>query len=117
MKKQFKLTPELGIEFLITRKKNRTKTNFEVTDDFSEIDLFTTKKQFSEIAKNLPNSPGILVISNKKQEILKVMVCESDIKEQFLSLKEVQQYIKLLLLIQESRSKSLIINYARENRA
>jgi hypothetical protein len=117
MKKQFKLIPALGVEFSVVRKKNFSKTKVDAEDDFSKIDLFATKKQFSEIAKSFPHSPGVLIFSSKKQEILKVMICESDIKEQFLSLKEMKQFVRFLLLIQESGSNSLIVNYARDNRA
>lgn len=117
MKKQFKLIPALGVEFTVVRKKSATKKNAKTHVDLSEIDAYATKKQFLEIAKSLPQSPGLLIVSNKKQEIMKVMVCGLSVRERFLSLKESEEYSKFLSMICENESKSVVVNYAREKRA
>ena len=117
MKKQFKLIPSLGVEFSIVRKKNVSKSTVAVQNGFSEIDLYATKKQFLEIAKGLPQSPGLLVLTSKKQEILKVMVCGLSVRERFLSMKNAEEFLKFLSMICENDSKSVVVNYAREKRA
>ena len=116
MKKQFKLIPALGVEFTVVRKK-RVTNKMQKHVDLSEIDAYATKKQFLEVAKSLPQIPGILVFSSKTQNIMKVMICESSIRDRFLSLKEAREFDKFLSMIHENDSKSVIVNYAREKRA
>ena len=118
MKKQFKLAVERNVEFSILKRKKIIENPLDGERKVNwEEDLYETRKQISEIAKNLPSAPGLLIFSKKSNEILKVVFSKESIRERFLNLKSNGQFESFIQLMKEENIKTVKINYAREIRA
>lgn len=118
MKKQFKLAVERNVEFSILKRKTVKENPFDEEKKVNwEEDWYETRKQISEIAKNLPSAPGLLIFSKKSNEILKVVFSKESIRERFLNLKSKDQFESFIQLMKEENIKTVKINYAREIRA
>jgi hypothetical protein len=119
MKRQFKLVAERNVEFSILRKKSTT--DYLRSDSESKMvweeDLFETKKQIREISKSLPTGPGLLVITRKNDEILKITSSSDNIRDRFLRLKSDEEFEALISLMRLESIRSIKICYAREIRA
>lgn len=119
MKRQFKLVTERNVEFSILKKK-ATLLNSQLEDERKfiwEDDLCLTKRQIREIAKFLPSVPGLLVITTKNDEILKVIFSTENIRDRFLLLRTEDEFDALIKLMRSKSLRTIKINYAREIRA
>jgi len=119
MKRQFKVVSERNIEFSILKKRAPLMHNLRDDEQkriIWEVDLYLTNRQISEKAKFLPSVSGLLVITSKNDEILKVIFSQENVRTRFLLLRAEADFEVLIKLMRSKSLRTIKIYYAREIR-